>query len=184
MRPYKNTYFFRCNTKNEFAFAVEVIYKYFSQPAIIIMTTNKLTFAIMLFASFASAQNEFKLTKDHDAIQVRDLNASAEFYGNILGLKEIPNGGLDDHIRWFQLDNKVQIHLIESEEDIPKHKGVHMALNTSDLPGLMNFLEKQEIIFENWPGEKGTTNTRPDGVKQIYLQDPDGYWIEINDGSL
>tara|TARA_R110000868_G_scaffold1389_10_gene10744 strand:+ start:3320 stop:3502 length:183 start_codon:yes stop_codon:yes gene_type:complete len=21
---------------------------------------------------------------------------------------------------------------------------------------------------------------RPDGVKQIYLQDPDGYWIEVN----
>jgi catechol-2,3-dioxygenase len=22
---------------------------------------------------------------------------------------------------------------------------------------------------------------RPDGVKQIYFQDPEGYWIEIND---
>lgn len=149
-----------------------------------IMKNNKLTIALILFASFANAQNEFKLTKDHDAIQVQDLNASAEFYGNVLGLKEIPNGGLGDHIRWFQLDNKVQIHLIESEDNIPKHKGVHMALNTNNLPGLMDFLEEREISFENWPGEKRTTNTRPDGVKQIYLQDPDGYWIEINDGHL
>ena len=25
--------------------------------------------------------------------------------------------------------------------------------------------------------------TRPDGVKQLYVQDPDGYWIEINDSA-
>lgn len=148
------------------------------------MKTNRITLAVMLFASFASAQNEFKLTKDHDAIQVQDLEVSAEFYGKVLGLKEIPNGGLGSHIRWFQLDNKVQIHLIESEDEIQKDKGVHMALNTNDLPGLMKFLEEKDIPFENWPGEMRTTNTRPDGVKQIYLKDPDGYWIEINDGSL
>ena len=23
--------------------------------------------------------------------------------------------------------------------------------------------------------------TRADGVKQIYMQDPDGFWIEVND---
>jgi len=23
--------------------------------------------------------------------------------------------------------------------------------------------------------------TRPDGVHQIWFQDPDGYWLEIND---
>jgi len=22
---------------------------------------------------------------------------------------------------------------------------------------------------------------RPDGIQQIYFQDPDGYWIEVND---
>lgn len=184
MRPYKNTQNIRMKNKKTEPFAVEVIYKYFSLPATDIMKTNRITFAVMLFASFASAQNEFQLSKDHDAIQVQDLEASAEFYGNVLGLKEIPNGGLGNHIRWFQLDNKVQIHLIESEDAIEKHKGVHMALNTSNLPGLMKSLEEKDIHFENWPGEKGTTNTRPDGVKQIYLQDPDGYWIEINDGSL
>jgi lactoylglutathione lyase len=28
---------------------------------------------------------------------------------------------------------------------------------------------------------KQTTTTRVDGVQQIWLQDPDGYWVEIND---
>ena len=60
-----------------------------------------------------TAQN-FKFTKDHDALLVKDLDKSAEFYSSILGLPEIYNAGLGPKFRWFALDNKVQIHLIES----------------------------------------------------------------------
>ncbi len=147
------------------------------------MRTFYFTIITLLAMAFSNAQsNPFNLNKDHDAILVEDVDASAKFYGSILGLKEIPNGGLPDHIRWFQLGDKVQVHLIESEELPEKDKGVHMALNTNKLKELMAFLKSKNIYFENWPGEAGTTNTRPDSVKQIYLQDPDGYWIEINDG--
>ena len=139
---------------------------------------------ILIMANSNAQSNPFNLNKDHDAIQVKDVNASARFYGEILGLKEIPNGGLGDHIRWFQLGDKTQIHLIESEELPEKLKGVHMALSTSNLEKLMYFLKEKEIPFENWPGDTNTTNTRPDGIKQIYLQDPDGYWIEVNDNKL
>ncbi|MCP9199644.1 VOC family protein [Gramella sp. GC03-9] len=140
---------------------------------------------IALFSmTFTSAQNSFKLKKDHDAIQVSDLSVSARFYGKVLGLKEIPNGGLGDHIRWFELGEKVQIHLIEGDKKIEKTKGVHFALNTEDLEAFMDHLREKKVPFENWPGEQGVTNTRPDGIKQIYLQDPDGYWIEVNDNRL
>ncbi|AVR47309.1 glyoxalase [Christiangramia fulva] len=136
----------------------------------------------ILFLSFVHAQkNPFDLYKDHDAILVKDVDASANFYGNILGLKEIPNGGLPDHIRWFELGDGVQVHLIESDELPLKNKGVHLAMHTAKLPELMKFLKSHEIHFENWNGEEGITNIRPDGVKQIYFQDPDGYWIEVND---
>ncbi|WP_240098545.1 VOC family protein [Christiangramia crocea] len=134
--------------------------------------------------TLSSAQNPFNLKKDHDALMVKDVAVSADFYQEIFGLKEIPNGGLGDHIRWFELSNKVQIHLIESEEAPEKNKGFHLALSTDDLGAFMEFLESRNIHFENWPGEKGTTNTRPDGIKQIYLQDPDGYWIEVNNNRL
>ena len=140
---------------------------------------------IALFSmTLTSAQNSFNLKKDHDAILVKDLDVSANFYANVLSLKEIPNGGLGDHIRWFELKDKVQIHLIESEEIPEKNKGVHFAISTDNLPGFMEYLKEQNVHFENWPGEMETTNTRPDGIKQIYLQDPDGYWIEVNDNSL
>ncbi|HSI71283.1 MAG TPA: VOC family protein [Gillisia sp.] len=139
---------------------------------------------IILFSSFGTAQSNFSIKKDHDALQVKDLKASAKFYGEVMGLPEIPNGGLGDHIRWFQLDNKIQIHLIESEEEVTHYKGFHTALNIDDLSKFMEHLRSKNIHFENWEGDPDTTNTRPDGVKQIYFQDPDGYWIEVNDGSL
>jgi len=134
--------------------------------------------------TLSSAQNPFNLKKDHDALLVKDVDASAKFYNEIFGLKEIPNGGLGDHIRWFELGDKIQFHLIESDELPEKQKGFHLALSTDDLDAFMEFLKSKNIHFENWPGEKGTTNTRPDGIKQIYLQDPDGYWIEVNNNRL
>jgi len=142
---------------------------------------NKNPSAIILFAA---TSNRFNFKKDHDTIRVKDLKASIEFYGNILGLEQIPNGGLGDHIVWFQLENKVQLHLVESEEVIEKNKGVHSAFNTSNLSEFMDFLKEKNIPFENWKGEKNTPTNRPDGVKQIYFQDPDGYWVEVNDNKL
>ncbi len=141
-------------------------------------------FMVFNFSSVIAQTNPFKFKKDHDAILVKDMDASVNFYKEVLGLEEILINGLPGNIRWFRLDDKVQIHLIEST-DIPEtSKGAHMSLSTPRLGELMDFLEANNIPFENWPGEANTTNTRPDGVKQIYLQDPDGYWIEINNNNL
>ena len=139
---------------------------------------------IALFTINMATAQKFEFTKDHDALLVKDLDKAAAFYSDILGLKEIDNADLGPKFRWFELENKVQIHLIQSEELFTPHKGVHLALNINDLDGFMEFLKSKNVDFENWPGESGVTNTRPDGVKQIYLTDPDGYWIEINTNKL
>jgi lactoylglutathione lyase len=47
--------------------------------------------------------------------------------------------------------------------------------------GFIKVLEKNNIGYENWAGEKNAVTNRVDGVKQIYFKDPDGYWVEIND---
>ena len=141
---------------------------------------STLLFALMIVTA-AAQSSQFGFKKDHDALLVEDLDASAKFYRSVLGLEEIQNAGLPDDIRWFQLDNGVQLHLIESKEIPSTPKGLHMSLSTDKLTEFMEFLRSENISFENWPGEINTTNTRPDGVLQIYLQDPDGYWIEIND---
>jgi len=41
-------------------------------------------------------------------------------------------------------------------------------------------LEKNNIAYEDWAGTKNSITNRKDGVRQIYLQDPEGYWLEIN----
>jgi len=30
-------------------------------------------------------------------------------------------------------------------------------------------------------GNTGAVNTRPDGMRAVFVQDPNGYWFEIND---
>lgn len=137
--------------------------------------------AIILFAVTPQV-NKYNLRKDHDTIRVKNLETSADFYGNTLGLEEIHNGGLGDHIKWFQLNDRVQLHLVESDEVIEKNKGVHMAMRTDLIDAFMDHLKSKNVPFETWKGEPGTSNTRPDGIRQIYFQDPDGYWIEVNDG--
>ncbi|WP_037320482.1 VOC family protein [Salegentibacter sp. Hel_I_6] len=137
----------------------------------------------ILFAA-TSKNGHFNFRKDHDTIRVKDLETSMNFYKNILGLEQIPNGGLGDHIVWFQLKNKVQLHLVESDTKIEKNKGFHSAFNTGNLSEFMDFLREKNIPFENGRGEKNMVTNRPDGIRQIYFQDPDGYWIEVNDNIL
>ena len=129
-------------------------------------------------------QNKFGLKKDHDALLVANLEVSLQFYRDILGFKEIYNTGLGEKFKWIKAANDVQIHLIESEEKPEKNKGVHLAFNTPKLDDFIAFLRNNNVAFENSNGTTDTTNTRPDGVLQIYFQDPDGYWIEVNNSKL
>lgn len=120
---------------------------------------------------------------DHYAVIVSDLNRSAKFYQEIVGLEEIFDATEKDHIRWFNLGNGTSLHVIQSEEveQIKVHKPVHLSLAVNDLSSFIKTVADAGVAYENWPGQSDTTNVRPDGVTQIYFQDPDGYWIEVND---
>ncbi|MGY5847585.1 VOC family protein [Salegentibacter sp. HM20] len=128
--------------------------------------------------------NPFNLKKDHDTIRVKNLERSAKFYGEVLGLEEIPNGGLGSHIRWFQFNDRIQLHLVQEDVEIPHYKGFHMAISSDMLDAFIDHLKAHEIPFENGKGQTGEVTLRPDGVRQIYFRDPDGYWIEANDNAL
>ncbi|MBI6117098.1 VOC family protein [Salegentibacter maritimus] len=145
---------------------------------------KNLSSAVIILFAATSPENPDKLKKDHDTIRVKDLKVSVPFYRDILGLEQIDNAGLGDHIKWFKLDNEVQVHLVESDIVVEKNKGVHSAFDTQNLTKFMEFLKANNIAFENGDGEKNTFTDRPDGVRQIYFQDPDGYWIEVNDNKL
>ncbi|SMO62096.1 VOC family protein [Fodinibius sediminis] len=142
--------------------------------------------SLLLSSTFAvasiAAVKTLKLNFDHYSITVEDLDRSAHFYKTILSLPEIENKTEKKTIRWFSMGEHAELHLIQGNtENIKMIQRVHLALATSNLEALIANLEEHDIYFASAYGKPNTYNTRPDGVRQIYFQDPDGYWIEVND---
>jgi catechol 2,3-dioxygenase-like lactoylglutathione lyase family enzyme len=118
---------------------------------------------------------------DHVALSVADLDASAEFYEAVFDLKEITNRGKTEGIRWFSLGEGKELHLISVvKEPVQLNKAVHFALKAADFDGFLATLKAMDVEFSNFPGTVGEVSVRADGIRQLYLQDPDGYWIEVN----
>ena len=144
---------------------------------------KKIFFLICLsmLSNLAFAQ-QFELKYHHTALLVSDLEKSADFYGSVLQLKEIEVPYSNPVIRWFSLGEDLQLHLIEDNLDgVKLHKAIHIALNVSNFDAFVNYLVKNNIPYSDWLGEVGKVAIRGDGVKQVYVQDPDAHWIEIND---
>ena len=136
---------------------------------------------LFLMATHGIKGQEIEINFDHYAILVNDLDSSAHFYMEVMGLKEIENKTKKPHIRWFSMGGKTELHVIEQKAyQIPNEIGVHFALRVSDLDAFVKKMIRHKVSFRNWFGQIGKTNTRPDGIRQIYLQDPNGYWIEVN----
>ncbi len=129
---------------------------------------------------FINAQS-FDFQFDHFAMVVDDVDKSAEFYKNILKLEEISHPDKKPGFRWFTINGSSQLHLIQKEfVPFEKNKSMHLCLATKDLESVIEHLKQNGIAFYDWPGKENAVTLRTDGVRQIYLQDPDAYWVEIN----
>ena len=130
----------------------------------------------------ASAQhNSFGFTFNHQALSIKDVNRTVAFYKNVLGLEQITNRTQMEGIVWFSLGEGKELHLVSVlKEEVKINKAVHIAITTANFDAFIQHLEKNKIVYSDWPGKLNTITTIADGIKQIYIQDPDGYWIEIN----
>jgi lactoylglutathione lyase len=118
---------------------------------------------------------------NHIAFYVRDLKISTDCYQNVLGLPTIPEPFHDGRHTWFLIGPKTHLHIISGATvNLPKEKNAHLCFSVSSVDQFLPRLAEAKIPYENWAGDKTAVTTRPDGVKQIYFQDPDGYWLEIN----
>ena len=138
---------------------------------------------VLMSAGFLRAQDKsaFTFTFDHLALSVKDVDRSAEFYKNVLNLQEITNRTEIPGIRWFSFGEGKELHLISIiSEEVTLNKAVHLALTSTSFDEFVKVLEKFNVQYSDWPGTPNTVNMRTDGIKQIYFQDPDGYWIEVN----
>lgn len=142
-----------------------------------------LSFFLWVVLTHVQAQDPaaLHLTFNHMALSVKDVDKAVAFYKDILGLKEITNRTAIEGIRWLSLEEGKELHLISIvKEPVTINKAVHLALTTNDFDGLITVLDAHHITYSDWPGTKAKVNIRADGIKQIYFQDPDGYWIEVN----
>lgn len=118
---------------------------------------------------------------DHIAIAVTNVDASIKFYQNVLQLKEIPNTASNSKTRWLALNSGNQLHLIyRTDFKIKVNKAIHFALSTVDIDTFIIHLKRLDIEYSDWRNTPEKRYVRHDGIKQVYFQDPDGYWIEIN----
>src|SRR5687767_3845057 len=123
----------------------------------------------------------FQLTLNHLALSVKDVNRSATFYSEVLKFQEITNKTKVEGIRWFSLGEGKELHLISTiKENVLVNRAVHLAMTTPNFDSFVSMLEKMKVAYSDWPGTPNKINIRADGIKQIFFQDPDGYWIEVN----
>lgn len=122
-----------------------------------------------------------EFTFNHIAISVKDVAKSADFYQRVFNLEEIENTASVSETRWLMLTKNVQIHIIPRPNfEIKVNKAVHFALATKDLKSFIKHLDNLKIEYSDWKNTPNRDYVRDDGINQIYFQDPDGYWIEVN----
>jgi lactoylglutathione lyase len=144
---------------------------------------------ILIIASSTSmAQSNNKPIINHIAITVGNLQETVRFYTDIIGIDTIANPFNDGKHVWLGIGPKAALHIIDKSllpagapTQMIYSKGNHLCFSVASVDAIMALLTKNKISFEDYPGKKGGFNLRPDGVKQIWFQDPEGNWIEIND---
>ncbi len=139
---------------------------------------------LLLAASYGvSAQSRKQSVRiNHTAIFVKDLRTTKAFYEKIIGLDTIPEPFHDGKHAWSCVGPGVSLHVIQGATDKKEYyKNQHTCFSVSSVESFVALLAKNNIAWEDVKGQQKTITTRIDGVKQIWLQDPDGYWLEIND---
>lgn len=119
---------------------------------------------------------------DHIALLVRDLEETTDFLTRVLQIRAIPNPMGGTEIRWFEIGSGNRFHV--QAGDISRthvEKRTHFALSAPDLDAVIAHLNALGVSFSDMKGTPGAVNVRPDGMRAIFVQDPNGYWFEIND---
>ncbi len=121
---------------------------------------------------------------DHITLVVKNLEQSRKFYVDLLGMKEVPRPAFDFEGSWFQAGKTLVHTILEYEETGPAGNTVsqeltisrtqHFAFIINDPQGAVAHLQKVGIPIVSGPKQ------RPDGATQVFVQDPDGYVIELS----
>lgn len=142
-----------------------------------------LLLVLIQFSNVVNGQGkkDISLSFNHIALSVKDVNVSAKFYTDVLNLKIIPLPPEAKDVKWMSLGDGKELHLLSVLKDnIKTNKAIHLALSTANFDEFVETLREMNIEYSDFPGNLNKINLRPDGIRQVFFQDPDGYWIEVN----
>lgn len=119
---------------------------------------------------------------DHIALLVRDLEETRDFLTRVLGIRQIANPMGGTEILWFEIGSGQRFH-VQAGDISHTHveKRTHFALSASDLDAVLAHLAALRVAYSDMKGTPGAINVRPDGMRAVFVEDPNGYWFEIND---
>ena len=125
---------------------------------------------------------------DHAALLVKDVERSRRFYGQVLGMEEVPRpSNFTFPGAWFRKGH-AEIHLIGEAEpgragqvqpggyrpdELSVGYGAHIAFEVANLEEARRHLQAHNVEIVGGPRPRG------DGVLQMYVCDPDGYIVEL-----
>lgn len=137
--------------------------------------------ACLLGCAIATHAQEKKAGFNHMALSVYDLKKSADFYENVLQLDTIPEPFKVGKHKWFAIGPGLSLHLVNDATEINEHpRNTHLCFSVPSIAEITARLDEFGVVYYNVQQEPGKVGTRVDGIMQLYIQDPDGYWIEIN----
>lgn len=117
---------------------------------------------------------------DHVTLVVKDMAATRRFYVELLGMTEAERPKFSFPGQWFQAGATLIHTNLESDETGPagtgawtKPRGHHLAFLVDDCRRIGDELQQAGVKFASPPKQ------RPDGYWQLFLQDPDGYLVEL-----
>lgn len=121
----------------------------------------------------------------HIAFYVTDLARSTAFYRDVLALPNIEEPFKIGMHSWFALGSQCQLHLIAGAKAVAGfHINHHLALRTADFDFFLQRLSENHVTYFTPDQQPGKVHVRPDGIRQVFFQDPDGYWLELNNEPL
>lgn len=118
-----------------------------------------------------------RVNLNHVSVLAEDLEESTEFYTDVLGMERVPTANFEVPVQWLQAGD-AQLHLFERDIDAAPY--YHFGVTVDDFESVYE-RAKDENLFDSWDDEGDASIYRlPDGVAQMYLNDPAGNLIEVD----
>ena len=111
---------------------------------------------------------------NHVSIQALDLDDSARFYEDVLGMTRVPSFTFAGPVAWLRLGS-VQLHLFERGDVIPTYQ--HVGFDVDDFESVYRAVKERKIMDETFGHH---CFELPDGSVQLYFRDPVGNLVEVD----